>query len=317
MTEYLNDLLARTLDDSDRDMCPYDSSQTISWKALREAEKLSDVSFIPQLVAFIDKEKNKEKRDSAYFILGKIAKNSNDITAVKYLISRIDKETDKYVISSLLDRIRDLHKLEETDIQPIINAIDNKNWQIKQSAIQALQHTNNQLVENRLIRILENSASDEYDLMYANWTLANVGTKKSIPYLTKLLSHKKQDVSFSALGAIVKIADETYLPLFLEQLDKGKNKIVALEGVLKFGKENVIPNIIKRIKELVAKQRTRQVIFSKDNKTELIVGMEFLQKYSEKAEMKNLFEFLLLKKYDLLWEQEKEWLNKNKPNENE
>ena len=317
MTEYLNDLLARMLDDSDRDMRPYDSSMTISWKAFREAEKLSEISFIPQLIEFIDNEKDKKKRDHAYFILGQTAKNTNDITAIKYLISRIDKEDDKYVISSLLDNIRYLHKPKDTDIQPIINAIDNKNWQIKHSAIQALQQTNNQSVEDRLIKILENSASDEYDLMYVNWTLANVGTKKSIPFLTKLLSHKKQDVSFSALRAIVEVADELCLPLFLEQLDKGKNKLVALEGVLKFGKENVIPNIIKRMKELVAKQRARQVIVSKDNKTELIVGMEFLQKYSDRVEVKKIFEFLLTKKYDLLWEQEKEWLEKNRPRDNE
>ena len=317
MTEYLNDLLARMLDDSDRDMRPYDSSMTISWKAFREAEKLSEISFIPQLIEFIDNEKDKKKRDHAYFILGQIAKNTNDITATKYLISRIDKEDDKYVISSLLDSICYLHKPKNTDIQPIINAIDNKNWQIKHSAIQALQQTNNQSVEDRLIKILENSASDEYDLMYVNWTLANVGTKKSIPFLTKLLSHKKQDVSFSALRAIVEVADELCLPLFLEQLDKGKNKLVALEGVLKFGKENVIPNIIKRMKELVAKQRARQVIVSKDNKTELIVGMEFLQKYSDRVEVKKIFEFLLTKKYDLLWEQEKEWLEKNRPRDNE
>ena len=310
MNEYLSDLLARMLDDSDRDMRPYDSSKTISWKALREAEKLTDVSFIPQLIEFIDKEKDKKKRDRAYFVLGKIAQNTNDLTSTKFLISRVDKETDKYVISYLLDRIQDLQKPKDIDIQPIVNAINNKNWQIKHSAITALRHTNNPLVEDVMINILENATS-EYELGNAIGTLSNVGTKKSIPHLTKFVSHKKEDVSNSALYAIIAISGKDCLSLCLEQLDKGKNKTTALRGVLKFGDEKVIPNIIKRIKELVAKQRSRAVIFAENHKTEIIVGMEFLQKYSEKVEVKNLFEFLLTKKYGLLWEQEKEWLDKN------
>lgn len=312
MDKYLSDLLARMLDKSDENMRPYDSSKTISWKALREAEKLTDINFIPQLIRFIDNERNKEKRRKAYFILGHVAKNTEDITAIKYLISRIDKETNADVLCSLLDRVRYLHKPKDIDILPIIKAIDHKDRYVMHDAILALQHTHNKMAEDVLINILENPQSDEYDLMYVNWTLGNIGTKKSIPYLTKLVSHKKLDVSNSALNAIISISDESCLPLCLEQLDKGKNKPTALEGVIKFGDEKVIPNIIKRIKELVARKRSRVVIVAKDSKTELIVGMEFLQKYSEKAEVKNLFDFLLAKKSDLLWENEKEWLDKNK-----
>ena len=310
MNEYLKDLLARMLDKSEF----FDSSKSISWQAHREAEKLTDASYIPQLMEFVDSEKDKGKRDAAYYILGQVAKNTNDITATKYLINRIDKETDKYVLSALLNRIRDLHKPKDTDIQPIINAINNKDWQVKSSAIQALEHSNNPLAEDTLIDVLENSGTSEFDLVYANATLANIGTKKSISCLTKLVTHKKTDVAGSALNAIITISDETCLSLCLEQLDKGKIKLVALEGVVKFGNENVIPNIIKRIKELVAKKRTREtfLIVEKNWIPELVVGMEFLQKYSEREEVKNLFEFLLTKKYDLLWEQEKEWLNKNK-----
>ncbi|MDR2905200.1 MAG: hypothetical protein LBU73_04540 [Helicobacteraceae bacterium] len=311
MNEYLNNLLARMLDDSDRDMRPFDSSKTIHWKALREAEKLTDESFVSELIEFIDTEKDKEKRDKAYFILGQVAKNTNNITAIKYLIARIDNETDESVLCSLLERIRYLQKPKDIDIQPIIRAVNNKNRNVMHSAILALENTENESVEDVLIAILENPKSDEYDLMYANWALQNVGTKKSVPCLTKLVARKKLDVSSSALSAIISISDESCLPLCLEQLDKGKIKATALEGVLKFGNETVIPNIIKRIKELVARQRQRIVIAAKERKTEIIVGMEFLQKYPENAEVKQMFEYLQTKKYDLLWEEEKEWLKKN------
>ena len=312
MHEYLSDLLTRMLDESKVSI----SSKSIGWDAYREAEKLTDVSFIPQLIEFIDQEKDRKKRERAYFILGKVAEKTNDLTATKFLIKRVDIETDKYVLSSLLERITNLQKPQEADIQPLINAINNKNWQVKHSAITALIRTNNPLVEDVMINILRNSTS-EYELGNAIGTLSNVGTLKSISYLTPFVYHKKEDVSNSALYAIISISGKDCLPLCLEQLDKGKNKTTALRGVLKFGDEKVIPHLIKRIKELVAKQRARELIFAENRKTEIIVGMEFLQKYSEKVEVKNLFEFLLTKKYDLLWKEEKEWLDKNKLNNNE
>jgi hypothetical protein len=43
-------------------------------KALREAERISNADFIPQLITFIENEKDKDKRGSAYFILGILQK---------------------------------------------------------------------------------------------------------------------------------------------------------------------------------------------------------------------------------------------------
>jgi hypothetical protein len=79
MDKYLIEIIERMLDTSDQIMeAGYDSSKTISWKALREAEKVENAAFIPQLISFIDKEKDKKKRNKAYFLLGHIAKNTND-----------------------------------------------------------------------------------------------------------------------------------------------------------------------------------------------------------------------------------------------
>ena len=83
MDKYLIDLIERMSDTSDQIMeGGYDSSKTISWKALREAEKIENADFIPQLFAFIDHQKDKKKRSQAYFILGHISKNLNDTTAL-------------------------------------------------------------------------------------------------------------------------------------------------------------------------------------------------------------------------------------------
>ena len=54
MDEYLTDLIARMSDTSGRNTeAGFDSSKTISWNALREAEKVANVTFVPQIISFI------------------------------------------------------------------------------------------------------------------------------------------------------------------------------------------------------------------------------------------------------------------------
>lgn len=205
MDKYLRDIIERMLDDSDQIMeAGYDSSKTISWKALREAEKVENADYIPQLILFIDKEKDKKRRDKAYFILGHIAKNTEDITALNFLIQRASKETDKYIVSSLLDRIAEIKKPVGTDLQPLINLTKNDKWLIRHSAIESLNNTADPLAEAALIEII-GSSEDPYDLTYSNSILNKIGTLRAIPYLEKHLQSRKRDVKSSAKFAIEEI----------------------------------------------------------------------------------------------------------------
>lgn len=199
------------LDTSDQIMeAGYDSSQTISWKALREAEKVENAAFVPQLISFIDNEKDKKKRNKAYFLLGHIAKNTSDLKALVYLISRVNKETDKYIISSLLDRIADINKPIGTDLQPLIQATKSNMWLIRHSAIQSLNNSFDSVAETALIEILD-SSDDPYNLTYANATLNRIGTPNAIPYLEKHLKSRKRDVKDSAKYAIEEIKKRHHL----------------------------------------------------------------------------------------------------------
>lgn len=193
------------LDTSDHNtQAGYDSSKTISWKALREAENVENAEYVPQLIMFIDNEKNKKKRDKAYFLLGHIAINTSDLKALNYLIYRVNKETDKYIISSLLDRISDIKKPIGTDLQPLIQAIKSDKWLIRHSAIQSLKNSSDNDAETALIEIL-NDSEDPYDLAYTNATINKIGTLRAIPFLEKHLKNRKRDVKDSAKYAIEEI----------------------------------------------------------------------------------------------------------------
>lgn len=205
MNKYLIDIIERMSDTSDQIMeAGYDSSKTISWKALREAEKVSNIDFIPQLMSFIEKEKDRKKRGNAYFLLGQIAKNTNNQTALVYLVQRVDKEDNKYIISSLLDRIANIEKPIGTDLQPLIKMIKSDKWLIRHSAIQSLNNSLDSIAEMTLIEIIDKS-DDSYNLIYSNATLNRIGTPRAIPYLEKHLKSRKRDVKFSAEHAIAEI----------------------------------------------------------------------------------------------------------------
>ncbi|QJB30130.1 HEAT repeat domain-containing protein [Chitinophaga oryzae] len=308
MDQYLIELIDRMNDRSDYPLpAGVSSSTTISWAALREAEKLDNITYIPQLIAFINAEKNTDRRKSGYFILGHIAENTNNREAMEFLISRIPKEKDKYLLSSILDQIAYLEKPAGTDLTVLIQAVKSNAWQIRQSAIKALARSAEKTAEATLLEVISNSKS-EYDLIYANTALSTSGSAASLPALVKLLDHKKQDVTGTALSAILKLSDASYLDLFRAQLEQGKNKFTALYGVVKYGDEQVVPDLVRRVKQLVAKQRSIEAI-STGGKTEIIVALEFLvQHVTGNPEIKKLYELLSGKKNGLLWDREKEWL---------
>ncbi len=98
MDKYLVDIISRVNDETDQTVqSGYNSSDTISWKAFREAEKIDNASYIPELIGFIDSEKDKKKRDRTYFLLGHIAKNTNDDVknSAKFAIESIKKRIEK------------------------------------------------------------------------------------------------------------------------------------------------------------------------------------------------------------------------------
>lgn len=153
---------------------------------------------------FIDKEKDKKKRDKACFLLGHIAKNTNSRLALTYLIQRVNKESNKYIISSLLDRISDLQKPPGTDLEPLIKMTKSDKWLIRHSAIKSLNHSSDSVAEAALIEIIDVS-NDPYNLIYSNATLNRIGTARAIPYLEKHLKSRKRDVKLSAQYAIEEI----------------------------------------------------------------------------------------------------------------
>ena len=318
MDKYLQDLLERMADRSD-DMIEMPGGGRQSnpdatfKKANDEASQICNLEYVEQLKTFIEKTKNEDLKQNAYSVLFNIYSNTGEARILTYCIDRLAIEKKEWTLYTILWDIECLKNQmpSDTNIDNILVLTTYKKHLVRDGAIKCLKNVNNPKAEEKLIEIISTS-TDQYQLTYANATIRTIGTPKSIPQLLKLVENKKQDVAATALGAILKLSDKTYLPLFIENLEKGKLKYLGLEGVIKYGDKNVVPFIEKRVKELVAKKRTIQFYLSK-NDTELTIAMNFLADYSKEFDsIKKLYNTLLTSKWELLWDNEKHWLNGNK-----
>ncbi len=318
MDKYLQDLLERMADRSD-DMINMPGGVRQSnpdatfIKANEEARQINNLDYIEQLKVFIEETKNEDLKQNAYSVLFYIYSNTDEERILTYCIDRLAVEKKEWTLYTILWNIECLkNKMpSDTNIDSILALTTYKKNLVRDGAIKCLGNANNPKDEDKLIEIISTS-TDQYQLTYANAAIRTIGTTKSIPHLLKLVDNKKQDVAATALGAIIKLSDKSYLPLFIDKLENGKLKYLGLEGVIKYGDKNVVPFVEKRVNDLVAKKRTTQFILSK-NDTELTVAMNFLADYSKEIEsIRKLYNTLLTSKWELLWDNEKQWLNDNK-----
>lgn len=177
------------------------SADSVSFNAHREAEKIADKAILSEAKAAVVPEKDKNKRDALYFLIAKVALNLRHSDTSEFLIQQLKRETDKYVLGALLDRIAELPKSEGTNLQPILDHLEDPRWLVRHAAIQALKLTVSPNAELALVDLLERS-TDPYDIAYANATLNQIGSLLSIPAIERHLSSRKRDVKLSAQLAI-------------------------------------------------------------------------------------------------------------------
>lgn len=210
MERYLTDLIERMLA---KDVCEpgktYRSGESISWKAYREAESLDSEGHIPWLVEYIPREKKKDKRRSAYFILGKLLAKLPSAGALQFFINRLPVETDKHAVGNILDWLKYIALPESVDIGPILACTHNEKWQIRHPAISALAKAEHASAKARIREIILQGQEDykkySFELVYANVVLGQIGTLEDIDVLQLSLKSRIRDVKRSAEYAIESI----------------------------------------------------------------------------------------------------------------
>lgn len=280
----------------------FTSDDSPSWIAHRRAEEISDASFIPFLADLLDESSHADFRMNIYFILKKIGENTGDERVVAILLEWLEKEKNKYALMYILQGIAE-QKIP-IDCSGVLKFVQDKRWQVRHAAIECLQVCNNkQIAEETLIGILIDS-NDKYDLYYATSILAEVGSKRAIPYLIKIMENSSGDLKCTAINALSDLGDDSLLPLFLEALESRSSftKYHALLAVINHGDETAIVPILERAKVILKRKRIVE-------SGELQSALEFLVRFKdERQEIQDLFNWIVQKKWDLLFEEEKKWL---------
>jgi HEAT repeat protein len=210
LDNYIKELAARIIDNSDYEtIVPYDSTKSISWKALREAETLTNHKYIDTIIENIGNVKKPKLRDAMYFIIGRIIERNYYEPGMLFLIDRLDFETNKYILSAMLDRISDTHKPAHLDLTKIFKCLKHKDWQVRFSAITALNKTENAAVDDFAIEILEDPKETRIHQELALSVVCNVGTLKCIPIVEKFTQSKSRILKEQA-KEVLKILKEKY-----------------------------------------------------------------------------------------------------------
>ena len=125
-----------------------DSRETTSWKALREAESLSDPALFPLLREIVTENEGKSKekrqtRSAAYFIYGRLMERVFSPVEAPFFLERLTVETDKYVLSSILDRVSDWGRKgfllpREMDFSPVLALTVDERRPVRHDALRAL-----------------------------------------------------------------------------------------------------------------------------------------------------------------------------------
>ncbi|ULO08537.1 HEAT repeat domain-containing protein [Paenibacillus sp. 19GGS1-52] len=185
------------------------SGESISFKAHREAESLSDKDLIPILVDHISNSSSqglKSFRNAAYFILSKLLQKHENLEALQFLINQLKLEIDKYVISSMLDRISELNKTESIELAPIFQFVQHQDWTIRHSAIRALKKSRDPQARKVILEIILRSKGDfrknKEDIIYSVSTLSDIGTIEDLELLEELSINKIRDIRDSSTYAI-------------------------------------------------------------------------------------------------------------------
>lgn len=150
------------------------STETTRWKALREAETLTDPALFPLLREIIEENEG------------------------------------KYLLHSMLDRVKDWQGRQgillppELDTSPVARLAEDDRWLVRHAAIHALGTCPGEESRAVLRRWLsrEDEKACKYELWYAAIAMQSVGEPEDIPLLERFLKSRRRDLKITAKNAI-------------------------------------------------------------------------------------------------------------------
>ncbi|MCR6462423.1 HEAT repeat domain-containing protein [Bacillus paranthracis] len=297
MEEYIDDLLRR-MDDEEAGIrqCAYE-----------EARELNDLSLFSCFQEKVTEARKVYIKTSLYFLITQLAINTREMYIADYLINRLESEESRVVLDSMLI---DLSKLSEaSNAHKIIPYIYHKNSGVRYSAVIALKLCKSLEAEDALLKLLTVEENRD-DIVNICATLHEIGTKRSILSLTKLLHSDSAYIRSAAIETLAEIGRTDLQIVYIEALHD-RNAMVkyeAVRAIYMYGDEMAMRPICERVNKIVARRRKNEV--EPMDESEIIIALRFLHKFVDQEEVLKTFD-KVYKKRGNLFMSEREWLRDN------
>jgi HEAT repeat protein len=313
--EYLLDLIERMLDDTLEYVPEVDGSMYVnSNNAYKEASQLTDANYTEPLKQLVEryssnKAKDKDVRRRVYHMLEKLAINTENNEIFEYFADRLAEESDKDILGDCL-----LLYLDRSTYIPslykILRLMEDNRWQVRDMVIKMLGNYPKQDVEDILMRKLS-EAKDQYEISYLLSSLRKIHSTKVLEVIEKFLEHEKGNVRASAITTVNVLEGKQCLSTYMKALrDRSRDvKLNALSAILDHGDESVIGALIERLQTILKTKRKVEPGTISDS--EVVKIVTFLLRYKDRKEVAALFDWIQQKKWDFLFEQEREWIQEH------
>lgn len=183
---------------------------TPNWRFWKKTERLDEQKLFLILREFIETRTKKEDahlRENACLLLGKLLLRVMEPEVCQFLVDRLSKETDKYVLHSILGCISRLKIPPEVNIDAIITCSKSEQSLVRHQAIHALVACDTD-ASREAVRYWVRQTDEKkykYELIYANAALGYMGDQSDIGLLEQHIHSRIRDVKDSAVYAIENI----------------------------------------------------------------------------------------------------------------
>ncbi|MFX0061307.1 MAG: HEAT repeat domain-containing protein [Candidatus Hermodarchaeota archaeon] len=156
-------------------------------------------------------DRNKGLRESSAYLLGRIG----DSIVTPHLIARLQVEKQNNVKIRLIEALGMMKAKEARHL--ILNFLNDRNWKIRRSAIEALEEIGDPNIGNILIRILKNDKEPFVRAAVAN-IIGRNGSKQWNRELSEIFENERdEEVRLCIAEALNDLGDPRLLKLYLEE----------------------------------------------------------------------------------------------------
>jgi HEAT repeat protein len=275
-------------------------SQSASFLAHRDAEKLDDPALVTIAAALLQGEKSAQRKRHLYFILGYLGAKTNAAEVEAIVTPALAREKNGYTLAAILGALRRLPNLQ--DASHVRALLKSPVAQVREAAILALRGDRSGAAERDLLALLKRT-KNRFELTYALQTLGEIGTAASIRAIAALIHCRIVDVKCAAISALANVAGKAQQAVFLDALgDKNPAaKAAATFALQRHGDARAVPKVAARVETILRKARALEIIPS-----ELVAGLEFLSRHRRLPEARDAIEEA--KRSTTLFAAERHWI---------